>query len=83
MQNIRETVKNSPKLVGLKQVMAGIIDGTVRCVLVSYDCNGFIKAAIEETANDKNIELVFSFSMKELGKMCGIDVGASVVGLLR
>lgn len=81
MQKYIDLVKNSTKLVGLKQVLSGIIDGTVRCVLVSYDSDDFVKKAINEAVADRSIELITSFSKKELGKMCKIDVPASVVGI--
>lgn len=76
-----DLVKNSPKLVGLKQVLAGIIDGTVRCVLVSYDSDEFVKKAISEAVVGKDIRQVALYSKRQLGKMCGIDVPASVVGI--
>lgn len=83
MEDIINIVKSTPKLVGFKQVTAGIIQGTIRCVLVSDDCDEFIKNAIAGYAADYGVELICKYSMKQLGKMCGIDVKASVVGLLK
>ena len=77
-------IDNSPKrFVGLKQVLRGITDGTVWCVIVSSDCESFIKARLREEARGKEVELVKGPSMAELGRKVGIDVGAAVVGLVR
>ena len=75
---------NSPnRVVGLKQVLRGITDGTVWCVIVSSDCEEFIKARLREEARGKKVELVKGPSMAELGRKVKIDVGAAVVGLVR
>lgn len=76
-------VKTSLKVVGLKQVLASIIKGTVRCVLVSNDCDSFIKDAIMQSTKNNGVEVVTSFSKRELGRLCNIDVDASVVGILK
>ena len=77
-------IDNSPKrFVGLKQVLRGITDGTVWCVIVSSDCEEFIKARLREEARDKKVELVKGPSMADLGRKVDIDVGAAVVGLVR
>ena len=75
---------NSPKrFVGLKQVLRGITDGTVWCVIVSSDCEEFIKARIRSEARDKGVEIVKGPAMADLGRKVDIDVGAAVVGLVR
>lgn len=75
---------NSPKrFVGLKQVLRGITDGTIWCVIVSSDCEEFIKARLREEARDKDVRLVQGPLMADLGRKVNIDVGAAVVGLVR
>ena len=75
---------NSPKrFVGLKQVLRGITDGTVWCVIVSSDCEEFIKERLRDQAAGKEVEFKKGPDMSELGKISKIDVGAAVVGLLR
>ena len=77
-------IDNSPNsFVGLKQVLRGITDGTIWCVIVSSDCEGFIKAKLRDEAQGKGIELAKGPTMAELGRKVGIDVGAAVVGLVR
>ena len=75
---------NSPKrFVGLKQVLRGITDGTVWCVIVSSDCEESIKARLRDEARERKVELVKGPSMADLGRKMQIDVRASVVGLVR
>jgi len=75
---------NSPKrFVGLKQVLRGITDGTVWCVIVSSDCEEFIRARLREEARGREVEFQSGPEMAVLGEKVGIDVGASVVGLVR
>ena len=83
-EDYRSLMDNSPnKLVGLKQVLRGITDGTVWCVIVSSDCEEFIKRALKEAAADREVLLKGGPTMAELGKAARIDVGAAVVGLVR
>ena len=75
---------NSPKrFVGLKQVLRGITDGTVWCVIVSSDCEEFIKTKLRNEARGKGVEFKKGPEMTALGRKVGIDVGAAVVGLVR
>ena len=75
---------NSPnRFVGLKQVLRGITDGTIWCVIVSSDCEEFIKARLQDEARGKDVQLVKGPLMAELGRKVQIDVGAAVVGLVR
>jgi len=80
----KKLLDNSPKkLVGLKQVLRGITDGTVWCVIVSSDCEDFIKERLRGEAQGKNVEFRKGPQMAELGSAVRIDVGAAVVGLVR
>ena len=77
-------IDNSPKkFVGLKQVLRGITDGTVWCVIVSSDCEGFIVDRLNGEARGKDVEFKKGPEMAELGRTMRIDVGAAVVGLVR
>ena len=80
----KKLIDNSPKkLVGLKQVLRGITDGTVWCVIVSSDCEEFIKHRLRDEAAGKTVTFKKGPEMAELGRMMKIDVGAAVVGLVR
>ena len=80
----KKLIDNSPKkLVGLKQVLRGITDGTVWCVIVSSDCEGFIVDRLHGEARGKDVTFKKGPDMAELGRTMRIDVGAAVVGLVR
>ena len=80
----KKLIDNSPKkLVGLKQVLRGITDGTVWCVIVSSDCEEFIKTKLRDEARGKEVKFKKGPEMTVLGRKVGIDVGAAVVGLVR
>ena len=80
----KNIIDNSPKkLVGLKQVLRGITDGTVWCVIVSSDCEEFIRERLREESVGKSVEFRKGPAMAELGRAVRIDVGAAVVGLVR
>ena len=83
-EDYKSLIDNSPKrFVGLKQVLRGITDGTVWCVIVSSDCEEFIKERLHEESLGKEIEFRKGPEMSELGRTVKIDVGAAVVGLVR
>ena len=83
MQDYINLIKNSQKLVGLKQVIAGIINDTVRCVLVSCDSDDFIMRAIADVVSTRDIPISVVCNKRKLGKLCGIDVACAVVGILK
>jgi len=83
-EDYRSLMDNSPKkFVGLKQVLRGVTDGTIWCVIVSSDCEEFIRRALAEAVADRDVLLKSGPTMAELGKAAAIDVGAAVVGLGR
>jgi len=83
-EDYKSLIDNSPKrLVGLKQVLRGITDGTVWCVIVSSDCEDFIGKRLREEAQGKDVAFKKGPAMAELGRTVRIDVGAAVVGLMR
>ncbi len=74
---------NPDRLVGLKQVVRGIADGSVWCVIVSLDCDDFVKQKVEEAIGNRQIGLKYFDTKSKLGALVGIEVPAAVVGLCR
>jgi ribosomal protein L7Ae-like RNA K-turn-binding protein len=76
-----EVLLESPdKLVGSKQVLRGLSEGKIRCVILSEDADRELKTRIENAAALCSADVLFAPSMKWLGAKAGIEVGASVVG---
>ena len=75
-------LQNSKKVVGFKQVRRSIEDGTAKKVFLAEDVSPDIYDKIVELCKEKNIEVVFADSMKQLGNACKIDVSAAVAAII-
>ena len=82
-QKILTMLKDHKKLVGCRQVLRGLSEGTVRCVVVSEDADGKIKSHLVKTAMENHVKVLHAPSMEWLGRNAGIDVGAATVGFLK
>ena len=52
-------------------------------VALMRDCDDKIKTPVLEAANAAGITVEYAETMRELGKACGIDVGASCAAMLK
>lgn len=75
-------LNTSSKVVGSKQVLKGISDSTVRCVIVASDADAQIKKRIVAQAKANGVEIVYVASKKRLGESAGVEVSASAVGIV-
>lgn len=71
------------KVVGLKQTMKAINDNSVKLVYLANDAEEKIIKPVVNLLKDTNIEVLKVDSKKELGAMCGIDVGAAIACVLK
>ena len=65
------------KYVGIKQVLKAVKDGEVSKVYIGADAEEHITADLIEICDESQIEVIKIATMAELGKMAGIDIGAS------
>lgn len=65
------------KVVGIKQTIKTIKNGNGKIVYIAKDADNKLINTVEELAIDHSLEIVYVETMKELGKLCGIDVGAA------
>lgn len=77
-----EGLKEKEKVVGIKQSLKQLKKGTVKEVFIADDADKQLMCDIEELCRKKVINVVHIDTMKELGKISGIDVGASVMCIL-
>jgi large subunit ribosomal protein L7A len=75
--------KASNKIIGTKQTVKALKSGQVVEVIVALDADDKIKNRVIDVAKEMNVPIVTVDSMKELGKACGIDVGAATVAITR
>ena len=82
LEHITKLLTSSSKVVGMKQVLRGISEDKVRCVIISEDAEDNLRLKVIAACNGKGIRFYNAPSMKWLGEEVGIDVGATTVGLL-
>jgi large subunit ribosomal protein L7A len=70
-------------VVGTKQTVRALKEGKVQEVIIAEDADPFIIDKIMETAKEANIPVTKVDSMKKLGKVCKIQVGAAAVAIIR
>lgn len=69
--------------VGYKQAVRALNEDKAAKVFVAEDCDDHIRNGIEKLASEKNTPIFFVSSMKELGNICSIEVGASCAVILK
>lgn len=69
--------------VGYKQTLQALEDNSAERVFLSEDCDSRLRTSIENAAAAVNAEVLYVSTMRELGKMCGIDVKASCAAVIK
>lgn len=80
MFNLRNS---SNKIIGLKQTLKVIQSDKAVKIYLASDADEYIKKSILEASAQKNLEIVYVNTMKELGEACGIDIGASTAAVIQ
>lgn len=75
-------LKEAKKVVGAKQTMKALEKGIAKVVYIATDADEPVVRPIREYCASKGIELVVVESMATLGKLCGIQVGASTAAIV-
>ncbi len=79
-----EALKNSgSKVVGTKQVLRALKAGTLLRAYVANDADTYLFQRITTAAEAARVPVVRVETMKELGVLCGLEVGAAAAGILR
>ncbi len=81
--DITNMLNSFDRIVGKKQVLRKMSPETFRCVIVAEDADIFIKNEVVALAELCGVEVIFFPTMEKLGELCGIDVKATVVGLMK
>lgn len=77
-------VKNgAPVVVGVKQSQKAIARDQAKGVLVALDADSHVTGPVRDLCEAKNVTVETVATMQELGKACGIHVGASVACVLK
>ena len=79
---LENLLKGQNKVIGIKQTTKALNHNKVRTLFISEDADKHLVEHIEKIAEEKSIEIIYVGSMKDLGKACGINVGAAVAAIL-
>lgn len=82
-EKVLENLKNSKKTVGVKQSQKAIESGSVIKVYIAKDAEDKVVRSIINLCQESSIIIEYVDDMKQLGKACGVDVGASTVCVLK
>ncbi len=69
--------------VGYKQAVRALNENKAQKVFIAEDCDDHIKNGVGDLAAKTNTPVVLVPSMKELGGICEIEVGASCAVVLK
>ena len=70
-------------IVGFKQALRAVKENRAAKIFLANDCESRISAPLEQAASAGETDIFYIDTMKELGTMCGIDVGASCAVVLK
>ncbi len=70
------------KVVGQKQSVRAVTEGQAKRVFLARDADERVRVPIELLCREHGVAVVWLDSKDELGKACGIEVGASVAAIL-
>ena len=77
-----ETLKSADRVTGLKQVGKAVKNHRAVRVFLADDADAHVTEPIRELCKAEDIPVEAAPTMKELGKACGIDVGAAAAALI-
>ncbi len=78
-----DTLKTGLKAVGVKQASKAVERNQAQLVFLALDAEGRVNLPLRELCLKKNVPVEEVATMAELGKACGIAVGASAVAVLK
>ena len=70
-------------IVGAKQLRKALKTGLAACVFLASDADPAVTDPLLEACQACNVEFVWVKSMTELGRACGIDVGAAAAAIVK
>ena len=78
-----DELKTEKKVVGIKQLRRALTDQTPELVFLAKDADPALTEPLMTQCREGGVEVVSDVTMAELGKACGISVGAAAAAILR
>ncbi|MGY0373533.1 ribosomal L7Ae/L30e/S12e/Gadd45 family protein [Clostridium sp. JNZ J1-5] len=70
------------KVIGLKQTIKSIKNGQGKCLYIAKDADAKLISPVIQLAKERSLQVTYIETMKELGALCGIEVGSAVALVL-
>jgi large subunit ribosomal protein L7A len=80
---VLERLKNENKVIGIKQSLKSVESGSAEIVFIANDAEEKVVKDLKDLCMKNNIEIIYVETMKQLGKACGIEVGAASACILK
>jgi Ribosomal protein HS6-type (S12/L30/L7a) len=77
------TLKDARKVVGAKQAIKAVEKGRASLVFLAADADSRVVSPLREACARAGVTVEMVPSMGELGKACGIEVGAAAVAVIK
>lgn len=74
---------NKRLAVGKKQLKKAVLAGSAKSVFLAENADPELTAPLAELCQKANIHITWVPTMAELGKACGIEVGAAAAAVLQ
>ena len=75
--------KKVTKVIGIKQSIKAVEKEAAVEVYIADDADIRLISPLQQACRNKNVPAISGYSMEELGKACGIDVGAAAIAILK
>ena len=70
-------------VVGAKQLKKAVRNDRARCVFLAKNADPALTEPLEELCRQHHIPITWVASMADLGRACGIEVGAAAAAVLK
>ncbi len=77
-----EKLKEADRVIGVKQVTKAVSNGLAECVFLADDADDRILQPLRELCSARQVKMLSGSTMKEIGKVCSIEVGAAAAAII-
>lgn len=79
---IPENLSEMKLVVGAKQLKKAVKAGRAKYVFLAENADPAVTEPLEQLCTDNHIQITWVHSMTELGRSCGIEVGAAAAAVV-
>lgn len=80
---LEELRNKKMRTVGFKETTQAIRAGKVEQVFLAKDVDEYISKKVEEICTEYGLSINYIDTMEEIGKACGIGIGAATAAILK